>query len=505
LLIADDSADDQLAFRHLLIRDAAYGSLPKAERATLHDKFGAVLERKAGDAAQLTEIIGHHTERAFTLSNEVGVHGDLLSNRAQRAVAWSLAMAERARTRYELQVVDSALGVIRSAIAVLPDGGRSEAKARVRLLEAQLLVMKADYGAARTAAAEAATLAEEAGLVALVATARLTEAWIWNWSGEGSIYDYAHVFERAVDACRKAGDKAGEIEARHIETNVQFATGRLKEFVDINERLIEQARAIGDAAHEALIAVRLVAVEHMRGNAIASARHAAEAEALATRYGFRNITLRLAFDNGTRRMLAGDLAAAEEIYRQYEAAAVESGAVQHQISALRFLGYLFWFARRYTEAAQALDKALELSEITGERWNRSELLGLRARAAFEMGDLESADRFIERAVHSLRDRDITGISEVHEHLGIIRAAQSRDAEAEPALRFSLEVVTGTEYAWPQIEAAINLARFLAERARLGEAAALTDEYSRLAEQRGWKVWDREISQIRGLISQGQPT
>jgi hypothetical protein len=69
-------------------------------------------------------------------------------------------------------------------------------------------------------------------------------------------------------------------------------------------------------------------------------------------------------------MLAGDLAAAEDIYRQYEVAAVESGAVQHQISALRFLGYLSLYARKYTEAASALDRALELSEITGERSGR---------------------------------------------------------------------------------------------------------------------------------------
>lgn len=505
LLVGGDGADDELGFRHLLIRDAAYGSLPKSERATLHDRFGTVLEQQAGDPQQLTEILAHHAEQAFTLSSQLGLSNDVLLSRGRRALDWSIALGDRARTRHELQVLESALSIIRSAVAVLPDGGGPEARARIRLLEAQLLVMKADYGDAGKAAAEAAVLAEDAGLLPLVATARLAEAWIHNWSGEGTIEDFARIVERAVDACRRAGDLPGEIEARHIGTNIQFALGDLAKFVELNERLVEQAQAIGDPAHEAAITARLVSVEHMRGNVDRSARHAAEAEALATRYGFRNVTLRLAFDRGAKQLFAGDLAEAEGIFRLYELAARDAGAVQHIVSALRHLGYTLVYAGKYAEAAQALDQALELSETSGERWNRSELFGLRARAALELADLESADTLIERALSSLRDRDITGISEVFDHLGLIRAAQGRDAEAEAALRRSLQVVAGTEYSSMQISAGLDLAKFLAERSRLDEAKVLCDEYAELAEQRGWKVWRPEISAIRRLITVGQPT
>ena len=505
LLVGGDGADDELGFRHLLIRDAAYGSLPKSERAALHDRFGTVLEQQAGDAGQLTEILAHHAEQAFTLSSHLGLSGDVLLLRGRRALDWSIAMGDRARTRHELQVLDSALNTVRSAAAALPDGGGLESAARVRLLEAQLLVMKADYAAAGKAAAEAAVLADSAGLRALVATARLTEAWIWNWSGEGTVEEFERIVALAVGACQRAGDISGEIEARHIGTNVQFALGDLARFVEVNERLVEQARAIGDPAHEAAITARLVAVEHMRGNADLSARHAARAEALATRYGFRNVTLRLAFDRGAMHMFAGDLAEAEDTLRQYEVAAREAGSVQHNISALRHLGYTLVYARKYPEAAEALDQALDLSETSGERWNRSELLGLRARAALELADLESADKFIERALSSLRDRDLTAISEVHDHLGLIRAAQGRDSEAEAALRRSVQVVAATEYNSTKATAALDLAKFLADRGRLDEAKALCDEYAELTEKRGWKVWAPEISAIRHLIATGQRT
>ena len=42
------SAGDAFKFRHILIRDAAYEALPKAERAVLHERFADWLERTVG-------------------------------------------------------------------------------------------------------------------------------------------------------------------------------------------------------------------------------------------------------------------------------------------------------------------------------------------------------------------------------------------------------------------------------------------------------------------------
>ena len=52
-----------MRFRHLLIRDAAYSSLPKTQRAELHDRFGSALEAEAGDADQFTEILALHKKQ----------------------------------------------------------------------------------------------------------------------------------------------------------------------------------------------------------------------------------------------------------------------------------------------------------------------------------------------------------------------------------------------------------------------------------------------------------
>jgi predicted ATPase/class 3 adenylate cyclase len=486
LVIGGDGDGDELAFRHLLIRDAAYGSLTKSERAALHDRFGTTLEQQAGDPKQLTEILAHHAERAFTLSSELSLEGDVLVARARRALQWALAMGDRARTRHEVRVLESALNVVRSAAGAVPNGGGLETQARVRLLETQLLVMKADYRGAAEAAADAAALADEAGSLALVATARRTEALIQMWSGERSIEDFARTVDRAVEACRLAGDVQGEIGARFIGSFVAFSQGDLAKFVEVNERLIEQARAIGDAAQEAAITARLVPAERMRGNSALSLRRAREAEEIAVAHGFRDVILRLEFDRAAKHLFDGDLTAAEAAVRRYGFDAAEAGAVQHQISALRFLGYTLLHAGRYAESAGAVEQALELSESSGERWNRSELLGLRARAALILGDLDGADRFVDRAVASLRGGDITAIAEVNTHLGVIRAAQGHDDEAEAALRRSLQAVAGTEYLLPRAESALELARFLGQRRRFDEASALCNEYGEITERLGWK-------------------
>ena len=55
-------ADEGFRFRHLLIRDAAYESLPKASRAELHERFADWLEQH--DLVEGDEIVGYHLEQA---------------------------------------------------------------------------------------------------------------------------------------------------------------------------------------------------------------------------------------------------------------------------------------------------------------------------------------------------------------------------------------------------------------------------------------------------------
>ena len=58
-------------FKHVLIRDVAYGTLPKAERSRLHDRYGRWLEESLGDrSSEVEDIVAFHAEQSYLL--EIG-------------------------------------------------------------------------------------------------------------------------------------------------------------------------------------------------------------------------------------------------------------------------------------------------------------------------------------------------------------------------------------------------------------------------------------------------
>ena len=60
------------AFRHLLIRDAAYDAVPKATRAELHERFADWLDASDGSLGSQDEIVGYHLEQAYRYRVELG-------------------------------------------------------------------------------------------------------------------------------------------------------------------------------------------------------------------------------------------------------------------------------------------------------------------------------------------------------------------------------------------------------------------------------------------------
>jgi class 3 adenylate cyclase len=64
------SGPETLTFRHILIREVAYGTLPRAERARLHEAAGRWLEATAGERAdEFAELIAYHYREAISLGS----------------------------------------------------------------------------------------------------------------------------------------------------------------------------------------------------------------------------------------------------------------------------------------------------------------------------------------------------------------------------------------------------------------------------------------------------
>jgi class 3 adenylate cyclase/tetratricopeptide (TPR) repeat protein len=118
---------DELTFRHILIREVAYQTLPRAERARLHGAAGAWLEaQSAGHEEEVAELVAFHFREAVTLGTAAGI--DLDQGTIDKAVTWlnRAATAATAGAAYE-----EAGRHLRAAIEIAPRDELPELWARL--------------------------------------------------------------------------------------------------------------------------------------------------------------------------------------------------------------------------------------------------------------------------------------------------------------------------------------------------------------------------------------
>ena len=67
----------EFAFKHVLIRDVAYGMLPKSVRCQKHFEIGRFIEERAGDRTdEVVALLAEHYGRAAALGEEAGLEHD---------------------------------------------------------------------------------------------------------------------------------------------------------------------------------------------------------------------------------------------------------------------------------------------------------------------------------------------------------------------------------------------------------------------------------------------
>ena len=129
------SGERAYRFRHLLIRDAAYESIPKEARATLHERHARLLEARFDDRTiELDEIVGYHYEQAFQYRAELGSIDDQ-TRVLGRAAAERLGTA--GRRAFVRSDVPAGVNLVSRAVALLgaDDPLRVELVPNVRVVQ----------------------------------------------------------------------------------------------------------------------------------------------------------------------------------------------------------------------------------------------------------------------------------------------------------------------------------------------------------------------------------
>jgi Predicted ATPase len=126
---------DTWAFRHALLRDAAYEALPKSIRAEMHERFADRLQESAPEAGgEIYAFVGHHLQQAVRFRAELSPRADTVAALARRAVR-SLTMASaHSRNAHDLS---AATQLVRHALALAPPGGTAGRDLLWRLAQLQ--------------------------------------------------------------------------------------------------------------------------------------------------------------------------------------------------------------------------------------------------------------------------------------------------------------------------------------------------------------------------------
>jgi class 3 adenylate cyclase/tetratricopeptide (TPR) repeat protein len=151
--------EDEFSFTHGLIRDVAYGQIPRAGRAKRHLAVARWLEATAGDRLEeRVELLAHHTSEALSLVQAAGLPEDVpaLEDEARRFLVL-------AADRQSALDVAQAATYIRRALELTPAGRPERPRMLRRTAELGWRSGQFDVDAAVRTYEEAVELALEAG------------------------------------------------------------------------------------------------------------------------------------------------------------------------------------------------------------------------------------------------------------------------------------------------------------------------------------------------------
>ena len=237
--------DETFRFRHLLIRDAAYGALPKRERAELHERFAGWLERHwaAVNPGEYDLIIGYHLEQAHRYRIELGeppVDAQPLADRALLYIAPAGAAA------LERGDPHAAISLLRRAIRLGPDD-----RHRIELLLDLRIALRAigEAEASDRADEEAVDLARPAPDEGLEHRRAMTEI---LFDGGGPIVEIEH----ALSYYERNGDRLGMIRALEAGNYVYTNRGEFDASMEYLDRATGIALELGRADRAAGFSAR---------------------------------------------------------------------------------------------------------------------------------------------------------------------------------------------------------------------------------------------------------
>jgi class 3 adenylate cyclase/tetratricopeptide (TPR) repeat protein len=451
--------EPEYAFKHILIRDVAYGQLPKGRRAALHVQFAdwtIALPRAEED---FVEIPAYHLEQACRLAREVA-HSPVAPP-VDRAVEALSRAAEKAERHEGFREADRFYA---RALAIV-DGDRAEMAAELRLRRGQMQVALGDLRNAQQLLSEVAEETTDVGRRDLRCAALLSLANI-DWK-QGRAADMRGRLTEAEALAVEVGDRRLQIRAGFERANVS-----------------SWFKGEDDAA--------VIALRH--------------AVALAEEMGEDGLRIEGHLRLGALLINVGEMARAEEELKRAAALAGKLASRRDEARAAYFLSVARYYLGKVDEAERlALDVARWLDR-TGDSFLRVQNLRWLAKFALARDDPALAEQWLRDAVPLALESGGWQVIEIYRYLTESLVRQGRLDEARELVAFaSRDLPEEDSYA----RAALLLARaIVAVAADEGSAATTSFEQALrlLEEQHLWTdLAEARVAFAQALRSLGEPT
>jgi class 3 adenylate cyclase/tetratricopeptide (TPR) repeat protein len=237
----DLTGDDGYRFRHILIRDAAYDAIPKAGRATLHERFAGWLDDLyEGRTAEVEEILGYHLQEAHRNLLAIGLADEAAVAIAGRASAHLVAAGRRALGRNDYR---GALNLLERASALA-----TEPSAELLLRYGSALAHSGSLGGALECIRRAVVVADRAGDERLGWHARIEEM-MWQSlveTGAGIAHEVLFLVPQALPVFERLGDDVGAAQAWMSIAGAHSHLGQHALSLEAAERAVEHGERAGD-------------------------------------------------------------------------------------------------------------------------------------------------------------------------------------------------------------------------------------------------------------------
>lgn len=359
VLVHDRTRTDAWRFRHDLLRDVAYESLPKRERQRLHLLIAEGLA--AREPERYPASVAHHLASAARAALDLDPSDRELADRAMRALREvgdrsrrrteshaAIEIYERALTlagtrdtwdereariismigesRYWLAEFESSRASLTEARQLAPDSRWVTAHAARFLGDIRLNVDGDPIGAAALFD-EAVAAADALGDPFTRARAHLMAGWAPYWVGD--LDGARRAFEASLGIVHDnpEGDAAGEARALVALTSIVSPTGTAAEMLEMSQR----ALAIGRETRDAFI---IGIAQETSGNALLKLGRTEEALAA------QDEAVRIFRELGARWELASALGDRASVHRLHERIAEAQEDLQEALTICRELGEL---------------------------------------------------------------------------------------------------------------------------------------------------------------------